>query len=262
MDLHFVLDSMQRTGYPIPEYVNYKRKIAADSVGGFRDGVLDSRENVWLSAITLACTPLRPLEKEIRTRKIAAAAQRYGIRPEIDEAVAFAGRLENRRDGIQTRADFRKAADWLHRYADSLAPEVRASLATHLLEQSVKVGYLPSLAEKYDWDEWAGRDPHTDQLRELAEMNLHKLATGNVYRTDQFVPLNADEMRECLPDLLKTASLGMDVIQPQRVGKFAAMLPEREAEILERLLESHGQFPVHSDFGAPVEIDDRVLATL
>lgn len=257
MNLHFVLDNMQASGHPIPGYVHYRKKAASDS--GKR---LDGREELWLEAVKLACTSMRPLEKEIRFHKIAAVADRYGIRNDIDAAVAYIDQLENRREGIRTASDFRKAADWLERHADTLAPEVRASVANHLLEQAVKVGHVTSLTERFRWNEWSGRDPYTDDVRTLAEKNLHKLATGSVYRTDQFDVLSVEELQELLPDLLKTASLGMNVFQADRIGKTASTLPEHEARILENLLESHGQSPVHSDFGSPVEISDEILATL
>ena len=258
MNLPFVLDSMQRTGHPIPVYVHYRMKAATASESGFSD----EREKVWLDAVKLACTPMRPLEKEIRLQKIAAVADRYGIRKEIDSAIAYVDRLENRREGIRTAVDFRKAADWFRRYADTLDPAVRASIANHLLDQCVKIGHVPSLTEQFQWNEWAGHDPYSDEQRSFAKRNLHKLASGSVYRTDQFSCLGTDEVREVLPDLLRTASLGMNVIEPNRLGKTASALPEHEARILEILLESHCQSPVHSDYGAPVEINDRILATL
>lgn len=255
---------MNATGYPIPEYVHYKRKeaTAADRSGSPEEPDRDGREAIWLDAVELACTPMRPLERDILRRKNATLADRYGIRGEIDNAIAYVEGLGRRGDGIRTVSDFRKAAAWLEKYADILDADVRTRLVDHLQEQSVKLGHLPTLTEKFQWDRWAGRDPLTGEVREFAENNLHKLATGSVFRTDQFAVLSTDEMRECLPDMLKAASLGMDVIQPDRIGKTASALPERDARILEALLESHGQSPVHSDYGAPVEINDAVLAAL
>lgn len=255
---------MAATGYRFPDYVHYKRKSAAldETEPDFDLSVLDSREKVWLSAIKLACTPMRPLERNLFEQKTASAAVRYGIEPDIRQAVEFVGRLEKRKDRIRDRDDFQKAAAWLDRYAGQLAPDVRAALASHLLEETVKVGHVPSLSEKFQWDQWAGRDPYTEEIREFAQRNLHKLATGNVYTSDQFSCLSVEEIRDCLPDLLKTASLGMDVIEPSRFGKTAGTLPEHEARILDELLASHGQTPVHSEFGAPIVIDDTILSSL
>ncbi len=249
---------MAEGGFPVPDYVHYKTKAAQADETTPSDG----REQVWLSAIELACTPRRPLERELLRQKTAETAARYGIEADLKHAVDFVRKIESRPVGIRSRDDFRKAAAWLDRYADQLAPDLRSALAGHLLEQSVKVGHIPSLTEKFRWDEWAGRDPYTTEIQKWAEANLHKLATGNVYTSEQFACLDAAEIRECLPDLLQTASLGMGVIPPQRLGKTASALPEHEARILDALLDSHGQRPVHSGCGAPVEINDAVLASI
>lgn len=257
---------MDATGYPIPEYVNYKTKLAAaaeDSVPSESDEfVLDSREKVWLAAVKLACLSLRPLQKELLQRKIADAADRYGIRDDIDEASDFVRRSSERSEGIRTLEDFQKAASWLERYAEHLPLDVRASLAGYLLQQSVKLGYVPSLSQEFQWNQWSGHDPYTEPLRRYAQENLHKLATGNVYRTDQFANLSLDELQECLPELLKTASLGMNAIQPDRLAKTAAGMSFRQAEVLDAILYSHGQTPVHRTCGLPLAIDDATLAAL
>jgi len=263
MNLAYVLDTMTASGYPIPDYIHYRNKEATVSHSpDMDDGTLDSREKVWLAAVKSACVPMAELQRNLLFHKIAAAASRYGILPEIEEAVRYVERLDKQEPGIRTVADFRKAAEWLREYADTLTPDIRAALANHLLDKTIKLGHVLSVAEQFELDEWAGRDPYTPELRALAERNLHKLASGNVYRTDQFAALSVDELRDSLPDLVKTASLGMNVVDLGRLAKCAATLPSRQADILDALFVTHGQQPIHSDYGAPVEIDDAILASL
>jgi len=263
INLAYVLDTMTATGYPVPDYVHYRRKDAAAPYCVETDNdKLDSREKVWLAAVKLACTPMRKLQRNILFHKIAAAASRYGIRRETEEAVRYVKRLDQQISGIRTVGDFQKAAEWLRTYADTLEPDVRAKLAGHLLHKTVKLGYLLSVTEKFELDQWAGRDPYSPEVRALAEHNLHKLASGTVYRSDQFAALPLDELRDVLPDLVKIASLGMEAVDPARLGKCASALPEHHAEILDALFTAHGRQPVHSDIGAPVTIDDTILASL
>jgi hypothetical protein len=263
MNLDYVLDTMTTTGYPIPEYVHYRTKDGAVSrASDTDDDILDSREKVWLAAVKLACTPMPPFQHDLLFKKIAVAASRYGIHSETDEAVRYVERLGTRIDGIRTITDFEKAATWLRKYAAILEDDVRVELANHLLDKTTKLGHVLSMAERFELNEWAGRDPYTPEVRELAERHLHKLASGNIYRTDQFTALSLTELQEVLPDLAKTASLGMDMIEPRRLGKCATALPEHQAAILDILLTTHGQEPAHSDAGAPIEINDAILAAL
>lgn len=263
MNLAYVLDCMTATGYPVPGYVHYRKNAAASAgVPDTDESVLDSREKVWLAAVKLACTPMRKLRRNILFHKIAAAASRYGVRRDTEDAVAWVDRLGNRTDGIRTPGDFQKAADWLRRYADRLDPDVRVKLAEHLLDGTAGIGHVLSLSERFELDEWAGRDPCSPELRDLAERNLHKLASGNVYRTDQFAAIPLADLRDSLPDLAKIASLGMNVADPMRLAQGASALTEKEATIVDALFDLHGQRPVHSEIGAPVVIDDAILASL
>jgi hypothetical protein len=140
--------------------------------------------------------------------------------------------------------------------------QLRTRLADHLLDQAEKLGYIPSLLEKVQINEAAGRDRDTEEVYQLAEQNLHKLANGSLWRTDQFDCLSPETVQEYLPHLLRQASLGMNVIEPHRFGKVASLLPEHEAAVLDALLNAQGEYPVHREQNLPVEINDTVLATL
>lgn len=255
---------MRASGHPFPEYIRFDLKEADSNAPSYDPEELrvDSRANVWLSAVKLACLPLRPLERSLVERKITDAAIRYGIPDDVNHAVSTVKELNAKVAGIETTTDYVKARDWFFANAPALDDELREKLADYLGERAEKVGHLPSLVERYRLDELSGRDPLTETVRQFAERNLHKLATGAVYRTDQFAVLPVDRVEECLPDLLRTASLGMNVIAPERIGKVASHLAEPEALVLESLLASYGQEPVHHDRNNPVEINDEILAAL
>ena len=268
-EFSFLLDQLRATAFRFPEYISFAMKTAdrketGDVEPSYDPDDLDtgSRENVWLSAVKLAAMPLRPLQRELLGKKIADAAFRYGIEADLEKVVAAIQNLRRKTAGIETVTDYEIARDWLLKNAEYLPGEVRTRLADHLLEQAVKLGHIPSLLEKVQINEAAGRDPVTDEVRLLAERNLHKLANGSFWRTDQFKCLSPETVREYLPHLLHEASLGMNVMEPHRLGKTASLLSEHEASVLDALLNAQGQFPVHREINLPVEIDDAVLAAL
>ena len=264
----FVLDRMVAEGFSIPEYVTYGSKTAGlseSSAPSFhpKDYPMNSRENVWLSHLKLACdADLRPLTRQILLKKVADAAERYGITRDLKQAAGYVEGLHSKVAGMETVSDYEKARDWFFDNAESLDGETATVLSDHLKSAAVKLGHVPSLTEQYRLDALGGRDPHTPEILAAAESHLHKLASGSVYTTGQFRCLPVDAVRDILPDLLKTASLGMEVMEPQRFGKVAETLCESDADVLDTLMRMHGEKPVHCEYGLPVEISDRVLANL
>jgi len=264
----FFLDRMIAEGFPIPSYVTYGRKEAGLSESSHPsyhpdDYPTNCRENVWLSRMKLACdTDMRPLTRRIILKKVADAAERYGITRDLEHAATYVERLRTKVAGIATLSDYEKARDWLFDNAESLDEETTAALSDHLKSAAVKLGHIPSLTEQYRLDKSAGDDPDTPEILAFVESHLHKLASGSVYTTDQFRCLPVREVREYLPDLLKTASLGLNVIEPHRFGKVAETLCESDADVLDALMRLHGEVPVHCEYGVPVEINDQVLANL
>jgi hypothetical protein len=264
----FVLDRMVAEGYPIPSYVSYGKKeagLSKSSVPSWHptDYPINSQENVWLSQLKLACDiDLRPLTRQIALKKVADAAERYGITRDLEQVASYVEGLRTKTAGMDTLSDYEKARDWLFDNAEYLDGETAAALSDHLQSAAIKLGHLPSLTEQYRLAELGGRDPIMPEILAFAESHLHKLASGSVYTTGQFRCLPVDAVRDILPDLLKTASLGMAVIEPQRFGKVAETLCESDADALDSLMRIYGEEPVHSEYGLPVEISDRVLAKL
>ena len=250
---------MRHSNFAIPQYVTANSKTASHNP---TELLLDNQTNVWLSAIKLACLPLRPLEKELFARKIAAAARRYGISDAVDVASAYTVACQDRTPGVRTESDYHVAHDWLRKHGSSLEPEIRARLTTHLEEKAADLGIIQSLADQYEERERTGQYPLTPTMIEFGEEQLHKLATGSVYTTNQFAALTPEELAESLPTLWKNASLGMNVLQPYRLGRCATGLVESEANVLEAILDSHGERPVHSEYGCAIEIGNDVLAAL
>jgi len=268
-EFSFLLDQLRATGFRFPEYITFATKTADQKETGEiapsyhpTDLETGSRENVWLSSVKLAAMPLRPLQREFLHKKIADAAFRYGIESDLEKVSEAIQNFRQKTAGIETVTDYEIARDWFFKNAGYMEGELRTRLADHLLEQAKKLGHVPSLLEKVQINEAAGRDPVTDEVRQFAEQNLHKLANGSVYRTDQFGCLTPETVREYLPHLLREASLGMNVIEPHRFGKVASLLPEHEATVLDALLGAQGEFPVHREKNLPVEIGDDVLAAL
>jgi hypothetical protein len=273
-DFKFVLDKMTAASFALPSYVAYDKKdqkTAGVEVGteptapsyNSMEFPIDSQENVWLSAVKLACAAgLHKLAQESLQKKIYAAAERYGIEGDLQKAAEFIQRLNETPRQIKTASDWQKAKTWLIKYASQLAPTLLHKLADYLLKKTAEVGYIPSRSEKYELTEMAGRDPVTPEIEKWAEENIHKLASGNYYRTDQFAALPYEEVNELLPDLLKTASLGMPVLNPDTFAKAASEADESSANVIDWLLEKHGQLPIHTEKGLPIAVNDEILAEL
>jgi hypothetical protein len=131
-----------------------------------------------------------------------------------------------------------------------------------LNQQSSERFRIPSLTEQYQLDEIAGRDPMTPEVQQYVEDHIHKLASGSVYTSEQFRRLPVDEVQQYLPELMKTASLGLGILSPQRFGKLAETLSPSQADMLDTLMNHHGERPIHCDYGTPVEVSDEILAGL
>jgi hypothetical protein len=269
-NFRFVLDKMAASGFTMPAYVNYDKKTASagdaeTSPASYEDRAfpIDSQENVWLSAVKLACdTDLSQLEKDSYKKQVYDAAERYGIRGDLDKAAEFVLKSETEPQGIRTVEDWQKAQTWLIKHAEQVSPDIVTKLANHLLDKTAEIGYIPSLVEQYDLREMAGRDPMIPEMQKYAERNCYRLANGNYYTTNQFATLSYDEIDRCVPDLLKTASLGMPVFQPDTFAAAVSQSDKAHADIITTLLANHGQHPIHSERRLPVEIDDRTLAEL
>jgi hypothetical protein len=267
-DFRFILDKMSAAGFTMPQYVGYDKKTASaegrePASYENKSFPIDSQENVWLSAVKLACDKIMPVwERDIYSKRVYDAAEHYGITADLEKAAEFIVKSETEPHVIRTEDDWRKAQSWLIKNAEYLDPRITIKLANYLLDTTEGVGYIPSLIEQFDLREMAGRNPMTPELQKFAEQNLHRLANGTYYRTDQFALLDYDEVNEIMPDLMKTASLGMTVLQPDAFAKAASEADEAHADLLEHLLGQHGQHPIHSERGLPVEINDRILAEL
>ena len=267
-DYRFVLDRMLAENYPMPLYVTYHKKEATASGTSTpsyhpTDYPVTSQENVWLSHLKLACNnEMRPMVREIWMKKVADAASRYGIMKDIESVTAYVEKLRTKVAGIETQSDYEKAKDWLFKNAEFLDTDTAAAVSEHLQQVAKKLGHVLSMTEQYRLDELSGRDPMTPEIMKQVDARLHKLATGSVYTSNQFLCLPVEAVQEYLPDLMKTASLGMNVMPPQRFGKIAETLGVPEAEVLDTLMGIHGEQPIHSDYGCPLEINDEVLAKL
>lgn len=267
-DFRFILDKMSAAGFSMPAYVGYDKKTAnADTETAVSyestEFPLDSQENVWLSSVKLACIDgMSELLKKLQKEKIYAAAERYGIRSDLDKAAAFIDKIKTEPQQMKTASDWQKAKAWLIKYAAQIAPDLLVKFADYLLKKTAEVGYIPSLTEKYELTELAGQDPITPEIQAWADKNLHKLASGSYYRTDQFASLNYAEVNELLPDLIKTASLGMPVLNPYTFAEAASAADEACADVIDYLLEKQGQYPVHTEKGLPIAISDEILAEL
>jgi hypothetical protein len=259
----YILDRMRSKGFQMPGYVGQK---TADTQSGasYHSSELkfDSQENVWLSAVKIACLSCSGFERGIYTQRLYDAADRYRIRGDIEKAAAFIRGTENEKQDILTESDWHKAALWLHKNASFMQESDRRAAADCLMMKSAEIGYVPSLAEKYTLDKLAGRNPVSDDIRRLADDNLHKLASGSVYRTDQFESLPYKEVHDFLPDLMRQASFGLPVLQPSLFARAAVQADEVQADVLDKLMRKHGQVPVHSARHLPVEINDQILAAL
>jgi hypothetical protein len=260
-DYRFILEKMRRGGYSLPDYVTDGDKTAGVSYDA-EEIRLDGKANVWLSAVKLASLPDDNLTRKFLSPKVASAAKRYGILPEVEQVFHSVPELLRERPGIRTLSDWREAKDWYFKNAQFMDGGTRRTFHAHLMIKAAETGCVIPLPERYAMDKLAGYDSVTEDVQQYALEHTHKLADGSVYTSPQFEKLDPEEVRECLPDLMKTASFGMHTIAPKRFGQAAENLSYSDAEILSLLMEKAGEAPVLSTRGAPVEINDEILAAL
>ena len=277
----FMLDTMIDSKYPFPDYVNYAVKAASTTEKSAEselnseatDYSVASREQVWLSALKLACfQPKYALDgfegsqdaPTIRyaTKRVKDAAIRYGILEDLNKMAEFVVQVETRQPGIRSEAELKAAKNWLSKNAEYLGKTARLRVLADIEHKEAEFGYVPTLQEKYDRAVYREENPVSEDMEKFAEANLHELATGKVYSTFQFEKLAkaaATELRDCLPALVKTASLGTFVPIPEQLGKHAALLREDEACLLDLLMEKHGQVPLNDTRKAAVVIETDFL---
>jgi len=76
--------------------------------------------------------------------------------------------------------------------------------------------------------------------------DMCELQTGNVYGKDQLAKLARQDLVEFLGDeFAKESCVGLEV-DPEKLAAIAHTLPKPDAELLEKLLKSAGQFPARS----------------
>jgi hypothetical protein len=223
---------------------------------------INSQENVWLSAIKLACDDFLPAVRASYQKQVTDAASRYGILGDIKAASAFIDGMEKDPQQIRTEFDWKQTKEWLVKNADYLELSIREGMVDHLFEKAAEMNYVPSLSERCDLLQVAEREPLTSEVQKLAEQNIHKLASGTHYTTDHFAALPFAEVQDLLPDLVKKASFEMPVIHPRLFAKTAATADANTAVVLDALLRKHGQVPLHNDSNLPVEINDAILSRL
>ena len=254
---------MTESGFAVPSYVGVKN---ASNEGTTTDNPNDininSQENVWLSAIKLACMDVLPTIRDSYAKKVVDAARRYGILGDIKAAAAFVDRLDVDPQQIRTEGDWKRSKEWLHKNAEHMDLHIREGIVDHLFEKAAELGYTPSLSEKCLLHQIAEREPITHEIQKLAEESIHRLATGTHYTTDQFKALPFDEVKDILPDLVKSASFEMSTLHPALFARAATAVEENTAVVLDALLQKHGQFPVYDDSNLPIEINDAMLAAL
>ena len=81
---------MREFGFPIPKYVETKHASGVEAVADNPSGIrINSQENVWRSAIKLACSDCLPAVHASYQKQITDAARRYGILEDIKSAYAL-----------------------------------------------------------------------------------------------------------------------------------------------------------------------------
>ena len=264
----FILDTMETSGFKIPGYVSENKQAGADGetnvyIADNPTGIcINSQADVWLSAVKLACGEFLPAVRESYQQKITDAASRYGILDDVKAASGFIERMDIDPQQIRTEFEWRRTKDWLVKNAQYLELVIREGVVDHLFEKAAEIGYTPALSEVCLLQQIAERDPVTSEVEKLAAESIHKLASGNYYRTDQFSALPFAEVKELLPDLIKRASFETSVLHPRLFAKAAETADENSAFVLDALLQKHGQMPVYNDRNLPVEINDALLARL
>jgi hypothetical protein len=254
---------MQKSNYPLPEYVHYGQKTAAEmSLDYSNDINITSKENVWLSALKLASMELPDTIQTAQWNKVVEAANHYRIVPDIQKAAEFTDKLNETPKGVYTENDWRLAQDWLRKNAEYLPKESRAVISDYLFEKSAELGCVPTVDEKVEFAVWSGRDPVIDEIEKIAEADIHRLATGNYYRTNQFAAIPFEEISEVLPAVTKKAAFETHIINGSLLADAAKTVDENSATVIEALLNKHGQYPVYAEGNLPLEINDAILSKL
>jgi hypothetical protein len=260
-----ILDKLTATGFPLPKYLTYGQKTAGNpAVLPSYDGnefELTSKENVYLCAIKAACMEDR-FKHDLFIHRAKLAADRYGNRADVDRVLEKIAAMEDEPAHIRTEEDWQKAYDFLFKNAELLDNDIVQGLADLLLKKTAEVRHIPMMEETYSLRKLAGLPLDTPELQAYADKFFHKLANGSFYYSHQFSRLPVDEVRIHLPDLLKSASFEMNVINPNLFGRAAEKLEPLEADILSILMEKVGELPVREERDLPVEINDEVLAQL
>jgi hypothetical protein len=269
-ELRYLLDKMSESKFSMPTYVSYDKKTAnaSDSESApvsyeNNEFPTDSQENIWLSALKVAGSDvMKESVRKFYTDRIYAAADRYGIRTDLEKAAAFVQNLREKPEPLRTKSDWLKAASWLRKFASVLEIPVRQSLANMLLTKSAEVGYIPSWSELYELRKFAGKNPVTPEMQKYAEEQIHTMPSGNIYTTEQFEAIPYEEAAAYVSDLTKSASLGMPVLHAASFAKAASKASKEEGELVELLLANHGQKPLVCPDDFPIEINDEILASL
>jgi len=266
--VRFILDTMRESNFAVPAYVGAK-SANSDSDGivvtdDLNDISIHGQENVWMSMLKLGCrTDMLPVVRQSYANKIADAALRYGIAEDVHAAAEFIDRMDIDPSRIRTEGDWQRSKHWLQKNAGYMDIHIREGIVDHLFEKAAELGYIPSLSEKCLLYQIAERNPgELPEVQQLAEANIHKLASGRHYTTDQFAILPFEEVNDLLPDLTKRASLGMSLLQPDLFAKAASAADVNTATVLDAIFQKHGQSPVYDDSDLPYEINDRILAAL
>jgi len=254
---------MRESGFSIPNYVGTKLAAVEEVIAPHPSGIsINSQENVWLSAIKLACSDLLPAVRASYQKQVSDAAKRYGILEDIKAAAAFIEEMDSKPRQIQTEYDWKQAKDWLQKNADYLDISLREGIVDHLFEKAAAMNYVPSLSERCALLQLAQRDPFIPEVQKLAEESIHKLASGKNYTTEQFSALPYEEVQRLLPDLVKRASFEMPKIHPRLFAKVAEEADMNTAIVLDALFQKHGQTPLYDESVLPVEVSDAILARL
>jgi hypothetical protein len=266
-ELKYVLDKMCVSGFQMPVFISYDKKTASADTESVsyesNEFPTDSQANVWMSGLKLASNEtLKPHEQKFYRDRIYAAADRYGIRADLEKAAGFVDKLREEPEPLRTEGDWLKARDWLVKFAAVLDPPLRISVADMLLEKSAEVGYILSYSDTYELRKLADKDPVTPEMKKYAESLLHTMPSGRVYSSEQFGAIPYEEAAEYVPDLVKAASLGMPVMHAHRFAKVASQASKREADAVELLLSRRGVKPLYDPNNLAIEVNDEMLAAL
>jgi hypothetical protein len=264
-EFHFILDKLMATAYPLPEYITYGQKTAANSINPpsyeSTDIDLTSKENVWLSAVKAACLD-NDTQRDHYMRQIKIAAARYGNDTDVMHVLSRIDAMRNETSGIKSSDDWEKGYNFLIKNADAMDNDVVEGLARMLLHKTAEISHIPAIEEDYTLRKLAGLPTDTPEIKEFAKQHFHKLANGSCWYSHQFDVLPVEEVQLHLPELMARTSLNMPIIEGKSFGKQAEYLDPLEADILEILMRKHGEIPEVDGRALPVEVNDAMLAKL